>query len=292
MSKIKVAELFYSVQGEGRFVGVPSIFLRTFGCNFTCSGFGCAPGVLSTDADEIAKNIQLYSSLEQLPLVKTGCDSYASWHPSFKHLSPMLEVDDVVNAILQLTPNNKWVQDNGNDVHLIITGGEPLLGWQRAYSELLDHPKMADLKNITFETNGTQLLTTEFKQYLLARDVNSLRGKHSDVSITFSVSAKLSASGEKWEDAICPDVVASYQTYGHTYLKFVVETKEHINEAKRAVDAYRAAGFTGQVYLMPQGGTLDPYNANTKFIVNECLREGWYFSPRLHISLFGNSWGT
>jgi 7-carboxy-7-deazaguanine synthase len=42
--KIKVSEVFYSLQGEGRFVGVPSVFLRTYGCNFTCSGFGCKPG--------------------------------------------------------------------------------------------------------------------------------------------------------------------------------------------------------------------------------------------------------
>ena len=40
MSKIKVAEIFYSIQGEGRFMGVPSVFLRTFGCNFKCEGFG------------------------------------------------------------------------------------------------------------------------------------------------------------------------------------------------------------------------------------------------------------
>ena len=45
MSKIKVSELFYSIQGEGRYMGVPSVFLRTFGCNFSCSGFGMPKGV-------------------------------------------------------------------------------------------------------------------------------------------------------------------------------------------------------------------------------------------------------
>ena len=86
--KLKVSEIFYSAQGEGRFVGVPSVFLRTFGCNFTCSGFGCAPGVRSTEADDVAKNVHLYKDFLSLPLVNTGCDSYASWHPEFKHLSP------------------------------------------------------------------------------------------------------------------------------------------------------------------------------------------------------------
>jgi hypothetical protein len=47
-------------------------------------------------------------------------------------------------------------------------------------------------------------------------------GGKKDREITFSVSAKLSASGEKWSEAICPDIVASYQELGTTYLKFVV----------------------------------------------------------------------
>ena len=37
MDKIKVSEIFYSAQGEGRFIGVPSVFFRTFGCNFKCA---------------------------------------------------------------------------------------------------------------------------------------------------------------------------------------------------------------------------------------------------------------
>jgi organic radical activating enzyme len=105
--KLKVSELFYSAQGEGRFVGIPSVFLRTFGCNFTCSGFGCAPGVKSTEADEVAKNIYLYKTFEELPLVNTGCDSYASWHPAFKDLSPTYNTEDLVSKLLALTPNNK-----------------------------------------------------------------------------------------------------------------------------------------------------------------------------------------
>jgi len=47
MSKIKVAEIFYSLQGEGQYLGTPSIFLRTFGCNFQCAGFGMPRGQLS-----------------------------------------------------------------------------------------------------------------------------------------------------------------------------------------------------------------------------------------------------
>jgi organic radical activating enzyme len=188
--------------------------------------------------------------------------------------------------MLALTPNNMWGQNNGNDVHLVITGGEPLLGWQRAYAELLSHPRMADLKNITFETNGTQELHADFKLYLI-KWVQEVPGRE----VTFSVSAKLSASGESWDDAICPAIVNSYQEYGHTYLKFVVETDEHITEAIRASDAFRAGGFGGKIYLMPQGGVVKPYDENKLRIANICCEQGWNYSPRLHVDLWGNGWG-
>jgi 7-carboxy-7-deazaguanine synthase len=284
--KIKVSEVFYSLQGEGRFIGVPSVFLRTYGCNFTCSGFGCKPGEKSTGADEVAEVVYLYNKFEELPLVETGCDSYASWHPAYKHLSPTQTTEELVERMLALTPNNMWQQNNGNDVHLVITGGEPLLGWQRAYEELLSHPRMADLKNITFETNGTQELHAGFKEYL-----QRWKSEQSGREVTFSVSAKLSASGELWEDAIKPEIVNSYQNYGHTYLKFVVETDEHIEDAIRATDQFRAGGFIGVIYLMPQGGVVQPYDANKLRIANICCAQGWNYSPRLHVDLWGNGWG-
>jgi organic radical activating enzyme len=286
--KIKISELFYSLQGEGRFVGVPSVFLRTYGCNFTCSGFGCKPGEKSTGADEVAKVVEKYDTFLSLPLVETGCDSYASWHPAFKHLSPTVTTEELVDQMLALTPNNMWVQNNGNDVHLVITGGEPLLGWQRAYGELLSHPRMSDLKNLTFETNGTQKLSDDFKTFLRNWTLDGIGAPR---EATFSVSAKLSASGESWNDAICPEVVNEYQSYGNVYLKFVVETEEHVNEAVRAVDAFRAGGFKGIVYLMPQGGVVTPYDANKLNIANICCERGFNYSPRLHVDLWGNGWG-
>jgi organic radical activating enzyme len=283
--KLKVSEIFYSAQGEGRFVGVPSVFLRTFGCNFTCSGFGMARGTASTEADEVAKTVELYSRYEDLPLVNTGCDSYASWHPKYKHLSPTLETGEVVERMLALTPNQRWLQTNGNDVHLVITGGEPLLGWQRSYEELLEHERMRDLKNITFETNGTQELHESFKAYLHHWKRTNCR------EITFSVSAKLSASGEAWADAIKPEIVCSYEQYGTAYLKFVVEKPSDFDEVDHAVRCYRSAGFTGVVYIMPVGGVVSVYDGNKFNVADEAMRRGYYYSPRLHVDLWGNSWG-
>ena len=220
-----------------------------------------------------------------LPIIHTGCDTYASIYPEFKHYNMLKEVDDVVEHLLSLTPNGKWVQDNGQDIHLIMTGGEPLLGWQRLYIELFEHPKMGDLKNVTFETNTTQLLHGEFKDYLQNQD---------RFEITWSCSPKLSVSGEPWETAIKPEVARDYADVGGSimYLKFVVADRTDIEEAGRAVDEYKAAGIHCPVYLMPLGGRSEEYNLNVNEVANICMEKGWRFTPRLHISLFGNAWGT
>jgi len=285
--KIKVSEIFYSAQGEGRFVGVPSVFLRTFGCNFTCGGFGMPRGEMSKERDRVAIKVDDFKRYEDLPLVNTGCDSYASWDPKFKHLSPNYTTEEVIERMLALTPNKSWMQDNGNDVHLVITGGEPLLGWQKVYPDLLEAISMRDLKNLTFETNGTQELHKDFKDYL-----KHWRGPDwMDRDITFSVSAKLSASGEKWSDAIKPTIVAEYAEYGFTYLKFVVEKAIDFDEVDQAVKEYRSAGFHGVVYIMPVGGVVSVYDGNKFNVADEAIKRGYYYSPRLHVDLWGNSWG-
>jgi 7-carboxy-7-deazaguanine synthase len=287
MSKIKIAELFYSIQGEGRYMGVPSVFLRTFGCNFKCSGFGLPKGQTSTEADDIAythANIESFQKYEDLPLVSTGCDSYASWMPEFKDLSPMLTTDAIAERIMEILPYKRW-----EDEHLVITGGEPLLGWQRAYPDLLNHLSMTGLKEITFETNGTQKLTPEFKKYLQEWSQNP---PFASREVTFSVSAKLSCSGEQPSEAIRPDVVCEYQEAGHAYLKFVVATEEDAEEALEAVDIYRAEGFTGHVYLMPVGGVESVYALNNRRVAELAMKNGLRYSDRLQVPLFKNEWGT
>lgn len=281
MAKLKVAELFYSIQGEGRYMGVPSVFLRVFGCNFKCEGFGMPKGEKSEEYIKI--NADNYTDYKALPLVSTGCDSYASWDPRFKHLSPVLSTDSLADSIMDLLPQKNW-----GDAHLVITGGEPLLGWQRAYPDLLSHEKFSDLKEITFETNGTQDISDNFHEYLNEWTFSS----RSYDSLTFSVSPKLSVSGESWEDAIKPKVVSKYSAIGYTYLKFVVATEEDAKEAELAVEAYRDHGFDGPVYLMPVGGVESVYNLNSRKVAELAMNRGWRYSDRLQVPLFKNEWGT
>jgi 7-carboxy-7-deazaguanine synthase len=287
MSKIKIAELFYSIQGEGRYMGVPSVFLRTFGCNFTCDSFGMPRGEKTQERHRVAEQIVNFKSYEELPLVSTGCDSYASWDPRFKDLSPMLTSDAIAERISEILPFGKWEEE-----HLVITGGEPLLGWQRAYPDLLDHPKMRGLKEITFETNGTQKLTKEFRNYLLDWVLNPDYGKRGHDALTFSVSAKLSCSGEERSEAIRPDIVCEYQEVGYTYLKFVVATEEDAEEALETLDIYRAEGFQGPCYLMPVGGVESVYTLNNRRVADLAMKNGLRYSDRLQVPLFKNEWGT
>ena len=296
--KLRYSEAFYSVQGEGKFVGVPSVFLRTFGCNFRCMNFG-----VDTDKNrwELHDEGQRYNAevkalidagihqttdtFEELPIIHTGCDTYASIYPEFKHFNRQAEVDDVVEHLLSLTPEGKWTMDNGQDIHLILTGGEPLLAWQRLYVELFEHERMRDLKNVTFETNTTQMLHDDFYNYL---------NNQERFTVTWSCSPKLSVSGELWSDAIKPDVANNYNSVSGSdiYLKFVVATRRDIEEAGDAVAEYRKAGLDCPVYLMPLGGRSEEYNLNVQEVADLCMERGWRFTPRLHISLFGNAWGT
>lgn len=286
---IKVSELFYSVQGEGRYMGVPSIFLRVFGCNFHCQGFGMPRGELSKERESI--NPAEHNAYEQLPLVSTGCDSYASWDPRFKHLSPKLEIDAIVDRIMELLPHGEWRNE-----HLVITGGEPLLGWQREYPKLLSHPKMQGLKEITFETNGTQALTSDFADYLEEWCWPEVYPGF-EREVTFSVSAKLPCSGHTFDEAIKPEVIKGCAFIGYTYLKFVVANEDDIKDAETAVDIYRecidpSIMSTIPVYLMPVGGVESVYTLNAKNVALAALERGWRYSDRLQVPLFKNQWAT
>ena len=174
---------------------------------------------------------------------------------------------------------------------VVITGGEPLLGWQRSYPDLLSHPRMHRLREITFETNGTQELTEEFKTWLNEEWYDYDHAPFGR-EITFSVSPKLSGSGHIWSEAIKPKIVSDYQQVGHVYLKFVVATEADVTEALHATVEYRRAGFEGHVYLMPVGGVESVYALNNRRVAELAMKHGVRYSDRLQVPLFKNEWGT
>jgi organic radical activating enzyme len=310
---IKVSEIFYSLQGEGHFVGVPSVFLRTFGCNFECRGFNMPPGQKTQVPEIVAKEYKNHPewTLGDLPIINTGCDSYASWHKGFKDLSPSLSTEAIIDEIFKVlsAPRMNYVYGKGTwtdkDViddpwsnaifsdatrikpHLVVTGGEPLLGWQKQYPDLLDKLHKVGFKYITFETNGTKEIVDDLHDYLL---LDQIKGHKWDV--TFSVSPKLPCSGEIQEDALKPEVVESYQQYGRVYLKFVVASEGDIFHVEKFVRSYRDAGFNGDVYLMPCGGDAETYHANSEKVSELCLANNYKYSPRLHVDIWGNQWAT
>lgn len=295
-NKIRFSEIFYSFQGEGFHVGVPSVFFRTFGCNFECRGFGQPRG------QPMPKEMMPHNTFDltnikhisELPVFDVGCDSSASWSKKYRHLTYYEDTDTIAQAILSLTPNKSWdVTKNAgflSNIHLVITGGEPLLpGWQRQYPALLSSKYLHGLKNITFETNGSKELLPGFAEYLRNR---------SDLNVTWSISPKLSISGERKEAAINPAAVESiYNTIRHRqdvfYFKFVIRDEHCLDDLFYAINIYEHAGIgTSNIYLMPEGATTQGLSMTEEQVAKLALKYGFRYSPRLHVNIFGNKWGT
>jgi 7-carboxy-7-deazaguanine synthase len=113
---------FYTLEGEGEFVGMPSVFFRLSMCNLTCKGFA------SEDSPH-------------------GCDSYISWSVKNKM---------TFNEIFEYFEKHNLVQKLKNGAIFKLTGGEPmvqqkqLLKFIGAFIEKYDFHPLID-----FETNAT-----------------------------------------------------------------------------------------------------------------------------------------
>ena len=95
---LKVCEEFYSLQGEGKYIGVPSYFIRTIGCNLRCSWKNTDETITICDTPYTSFNIE------------KGYD---------------LDLERVLSTINQLECE-----------HIVITGGEPAL--QKDLFEVID----------------------------------------------------------------------------------------------------------------------------------------------------------
>lgn len=154
--------------------------------------------------------------------------------------------------------------------NIVVTGGEPLLQ-QQQLAQLLGNKLFADM-TIEFETNGSMPLLRDMKAFIAGR------GTHN--GITFNISPKLADSGNK------PYTV---QRYPGSVLKFVYVNKG----SEKLISAFLKKHRAGrEVYIMPEGVTVEAMSSKYQDIIGYCTKNGFRFTPRLHIYLFGNTRAT
>lgn len=281
---IRVSELFKAVQGEGLYAGTPSVFLRTFGCNFRCPGFSVSQNdwekdkrgdVINKEVQPLLEKAKSFNIIQDLPILQTGCDTYAAIYPQFKHLTKDYDIEDLVQEIVAVN-GGKFSENN----HLVITGGEPLLGWQKKFVPLLERLYCDyGLRHVTFETNGTQEVIADIQHLPYGLKLN------------FSISAKLACSGEKKEDRFNKAAVTSMFATGQSWFKFVVGSEEDVSEIQEYLKA--CSPITDPVvYLMPLGGHPSEFKKHEELVFDLALKYNFRFSPRLHVAIKGNFWGT
>lgn len=293
MSKEYVySEIFYSMQGEGKYTGEPTAWLRFFLCNLQCDGFGqkdpTDPSTYKLPYQEI--KVEDYDRIEDLPVFGYGCDSSYSWSKKFKHLQNKATAADIAERILDTIPNRSF----DNNIHMCFTGGEPLMKHaQAATIEILDYYQKTgqDIPSVTFETNGTQPLTEEFFDYWVWKQIETRQ------ELFFSVSPKLwTVAGEQRKKAIKPEIVSKYsQLSGSGQLKFVCNgTKESWDEIEEVLALYREAGVYYPVWIMPLGGTVEGQKGEidghipAHIIADEALSRGYRVAARVHAYLWEN----
>lgn len=283
-----------TIQGEGEYTGIPSVWLRVFGCNFNCSGFGqddpTDPTTYELPYEEI--DISKYNTLEELPVFSKGCDSSYSWSKKFMHLAHRESAADIVTKLEQRLVGGKFMHPTGQDCHFVVTGGEPIMS-QHVIVELLKEFQRRDNLpyNMTIETNGSIELTPDFIEY-----ITQIRESNDDNfrEIFWSVSPKIfSTSGEPFEKAIKPEVVAQYHALSYRgQLKFVCNgRKRSWDEIETAIKLYREAGVTWPIWIMPVGATVEDQELVAADVADQAIYRGYNVAARVHTHLYGNQIG-
>lgn len=290
MSKYEWSEVFTSIEGEGPYTGRPTTYVRFTKCNFKCKGFN-NPNNVDTETNEgLGWDPTQYKTLLDLPPVTIGCDSIYTWDKRFQHTWHSGDTDQLVDALLEIVPHNSWRSPKtGLPVIFSLTGGEPTLR-QKQIPELLNHPKMQDCKHILFETNCSVPLSDDF-----VMELN--RWKTPQRKITFANSPKLSASGERWEDAIKPSVALAQERIRgvEVYFKFVCGPNEKdFDEVERAMQAYWKAGVLvdNNIYIMPMSCVSDQQDDIAARVAQMCIDRGLKYCHRVHLDVFNNAIGT
>ncbi len=153
---------------------------------------------------------------------------------------------------------------------VVISGGEPFIQ-QKALLELI-----VGLKSLGFwieiETNGTKVPLKEITE--LVDQINC--------------SPKLLNSGNLQDQMQVPEALKSLASLGKTCFKFVVSSGDDIPEIQQLVDKYQMK----QVYLMPLGKTREELKERAEMVKQLCVQNGFIFTPRMHIEMFGSKRGV
>jgi len=249
-----LVEHFYSIQGEGKYTGVPSVFFRFGGCNMRCEGFGCI---------EKAPN-----GTEVL-----GCDTvYAVNREHFSdNWIPINKAKELLNIL--------DIYELPHAVDIVLTGGEPLIYANDAiFVEFLEKLSQNG-HQITFETNGS--ISVDFEKYPIYKEC------------IFALSVKLSNSNEKFEKRVKGDVIYSIASNAkEAFFKFSVD-EESINLGlEDEIDSIIIHSPATKVYCMPLGGSKEEVEANSEPLVEFCKTKGYNFSDRLHIRIWDKNKGV
>ena len=155
---------------------------------------------------------------------------------------------------------------------LVVTGGEPLVQ-QRSLTPLLERLKGSGFW-IEVETNGTIV------------PGKKLFG----VVDHWSVSPKLENSGNPASLRENPEAYRRFRDLPSAHFKFVVEKADDLAELLAMVGRYEIP--PDKIVLMPQAQDGDTLLERSRWLADVCKREGYLFSTRLQILLWGNQRGV
>ncbi len=249
-----LTEQFFSIQGEGKYAGVPSYFLRTGGCNLNCPGFGATYEV---DGE-----------------VRYGCDTFFAVDSSFS--KAWHKVDKSAEIINRLADEFRTL---GYKPHVVITGGEPLMYYQDSvFYAVIEWLVSEDIK-ITFETNGT--IEIDFEQFPAYKET------------VFALSLKLANSGEPVEKRINPNALkAIVHNAKEFFLKFTIDAELVETTALDEINEIRDLLPDIDVYCMPVGESRDTIWKNDRAVFEFCMKHNFRYSDRLHIRVFDTTQGV
>jgi len=270
---VRIAEIFRSLQGEGFLTGMPSVFVRTSGCNLRC--WFCDTPYTSWEPEgedfsreEILRQVDALLSAEG---------------PSFSNSGAIEDADGSLQLHAgTLSKGEGEIRDADPDKkcrHIVLTGGEPML-----FAELV--PLTAALRSrglhITVETAGTLDLPVEC-------DLMSISPKLASSTPSAQRDARWHERHEQSRHV--PEVIRRL-TQDYPYqIKFVVDSPRDC-EAAQAWLAEFPEIDRSRVMLMPQGTDLITLHGHAEWLKPYCIAHGFQFCPRMHIEWYGCTRGT